>query len=131
MSIVGVSHASPPSSASGPSYYGTPSTSATLNTAAAFAIASNVYGERGMNEYSNILRASAIKAWNWAAANPNVIFKNNDGSSGTTGLGAGQQETDDYGRSMARLEAACFYLKSQAIQNTGTISMPIILMSIL
>jgi len=108
LSIVGVSHASPPSSATGPSYYGTPNTSATLNTAAAFAIASKVYGARGMKEYSSKLKGSAIKAWDWAAANPNVIFKNNDGPSGTAGLGAGQQETDDYGRLIARLEAACF-----------------------
>lgn len=108
LSIVGESHASPPSSVTGPSYYGTPSTSATLNTAAAFAIASKVYGGRGMKEYSHKLEGSAIKAWDWATSNPNVIFKNNDSASGTGGLGAGQQETDDYGRGIARLEAACF-----------------------
>ncbi|MBT1705052.1 glycoside hydrolase family 9 protein [Chryseosolibacter indicus] len=108
LSIVGLSHASPPSSAAGPTLYGTPSTSATLNTAAAFAIASKVYGGRGMISYSNKLKDSAIKAWNWANANPNVIFKNNDNASGTAGLGAGQQETDDYGRLVAKLEAAVF-----------------------
>ncbi|RAV99238.1 glycoside hydrolase family 9 protein [Pseudochryseolinea flava] len=108
LSIVGLSHASPPSSATGQSLYGNASTSATLNTAAAFAIASKVYGSRGMKNYAADLKARAIKAWDWATANPNVIFKNNDTASGTSGLGAGQQETNDYGRFMAKLEAAMY-----------------------
>jgi endoglucanase len=108
LSIVGLGHASPPSSATEPSYYGTASTSATLNTAGALALAGNVYGARGMTAYATTLKEAAIKAWNWADANPNVIFRNNDGAAGTLGLGAGQQETDDYGRLIAKLEAACF-----------------------
>jgi hypothetical protein len=108
LSIVGLSHASPPSSATGPSLYGTPNTSGTLNTSAALALASKVYGSRGMTEYADKLKTSAIKAWDWAVANPNVIFKNNDVASGTSGLGAGQQETDAYGKLMAKLEASCF-----------------------
>lgn len=108
LSIVGLSHASPPSSTTGPSFYGTVSTSATLNTAGALAIASKVYGSQNLKAYSDTLKARAIKAWNWAEANPSVIFKNNDAASGTTGLGAGQQETDEYGREIAKLEAACF-----------------------
>src|SRR5690606_34954560 len=97
LSIVGLAHASPPSSATGPSLYGTPNTSATLNSAAAFALASKVYASIGMTDYADVLKASAIKAWNWAEDNPSVIFRNNDSASGTSGLGAGQQETDDYG----------------------------------
>ena len=108
LSIVGLSHASPPSSATGPSYYGTASTSATLNSAAAYAIASKVFASRGMTEYAATLELAAEKAWEWAVTNPNVIFKNNDGASGTSGLGSGQQETDDYGRLVAKLEAALF-----------------------
>lgn len=108
LAIVGLSHASPPSSATGPSLYGTASTAATLNSAGAFALASKVYAARGMQTYSNRLKEAAIDAWNWAEANPNVIFRNNDSAAGTSGLGAGQQETDDYGRFMAKLEAACF-----------------------
>ena len=46
LSIVGLSHASPPSSATGQSLYGLVSTSATLNTAGAFALASKVYRGR-------------------------------------------------------------------------------------
>lgn len=108
LSIVGLSHASPPSAATGPSLYGTASTSATLNTAAAFAIASKVFASRGMNAYATQLRDAAIRAWDWAVANPSVIFRNNDAAAGTSGLGAGQQEVDDYGRFVARMEAAVF-----------------------
>ncbi len=55
LSIVGESHSSPPSSAMEPSYYGPPSTSATLNTAAAFALASGVYKSQGL--FRSIRRA--------------------------------------------------------------------------
>lgn len=108
LSIVGLSHASPPSAATGPSYYGTPNTSSALNTSAAFAIASKVYRLIGMTEYADTLVARSEKAWEWAVANPNVIFRNNESASGTSGLGAGQQETNDYGRFMAKLKAACY-----------------------
>lgn len=108
LTIVGLSHASPPSSATGPSYYGTPSTSATLNAAGAFALASTVFASRGETAYANTLKTAALKAWDWAVANPNVLFYNNDSAHGTSGLGAGQQETDDYGRQTAKLKAACF-----------------------
>jgi endoglucanase len=108
ISCIGESHASPPSAATGPSLYGTPSTSSALNSAAAFALASKVYGMIGKADYSEKLKQAAIKAWAWAEANPRVIFKNNDAGSGTQGLCAGQQEEDDYGRLMDRQEAAVF-----------------------
>jgi endoglucanase len=106
LSVVGVSHASPPSKTTGPSYYGRPNTSGTLNAAGAFAIASKVYRSIGMKAYADTLKNRAVKAWNWALDNPNVIFRNNTGT--TSGLAAGQQETDDYGRFMAKMEAAVF-----------------------
>src|SRR5262249_50654379 len=37
---------------------------------------------------------------------PKTLFYNNDGAHGTSGLGAGQQETDDYGRLTKKLEGA-------------------------
>jgi hypothetical protein len=106
LSVVGVSHASPPSAAKGATYYGTPNTSGTLNSAGAFAIASKVYRSVGMKTYADSLKNSALKAWKWAVENPNVIYRNNSGA--TSGLAAGQQETDDYGRFMAKMEAAVF-----------------------
>ena len=108
LSIVGLSHASPPSAATGPSRYGPANTSATLNTAAAFAIASKVYESIGMTEYADTLKQRAIMAWQWADENPNVLFYNNSSAHGTQGLGAGQQEVDDYGRLTAKIRAACF-----------------------
>ncbi len=108
LSIVGMSHASPPSAATGQSLYGSVNTSATLNTSAAFAIASKVFQLTGNTVYATLLKEKAIKAWDWAVANPSVLFRNNDAAYGSSGLGAGQQETDDYGRLMAKLKAACF-----------------------
>lgn len=108
LSIVGEAGGSPPSSATGQSLYGSPNTSGTLNTCGAFAIASKVYRETGMTDYADTLLDRSIKAWNWAEANPSVLFRNNDNSYNSGGLGAGQQETDDYGRLTAKLEAAVF-----------------------
>ena len=108
LSIVGEAHASPPSSATAPSYYGPPNTSATLNTAAAFAMASGVYRAQGLQSYADTLLSRSLKAWAWAELYPDSLFYNNSDSNGSSGLGAGQQETDDYGRMVARLKAACY-----------------------
>lgn len=108
LSIVGESHKSPPSAATGPSYYGKVNTSATMNTAATLALCSKVYRQIGEVAYADTLLARAIKAWDWADANPSVIFKNNDAAYSSQGLGAGGMEVDDYGREMIKLEAACF-----------------------
>ncbi|WP_437681384.1 glycoside hydrolase family 9 protein [Sorangium sp. So ce131] len=111
LSIVGLSHASPPSAAAGPSLYGSASTSATLATAAAFAYGAKVLKNAGggaLASYADSLLPRAERAWAWADANPAVLFRNNDAEAGTTGLGAGQQETDDYGRLSLKVEAACY-----------------------
>lgn len=108
LSIVGASHASPPSAATGPSFFGPPNTSATLNASAAFAIGSRVYRALGMEAYADTLLSRATKAWDWATIHPDSLFDNNDPAYGSEGLGAGRQEVGDYGRAMARLEAACY-----------------------
>ena len=113
---------SPPSKAKKPSYYGSASTSATLNAAAAYAIASVVFKGIGDNAYAQTLLVASEKAWTWALANPEVKFYNNVESLGTGGVGAGQQEyssdPEDYAYeiSMARLRASCFLF--QASGNT-------------
>jgi len=106
--IVGESHASPPSSATGQSLYGPATTSSTLNTAAAFAISSKVFRAMNMIPYADTLTARAVKAWNWAEANPAVIFNNNSAENNSLGVGAGNQEEDDYTRFISKLEASCF-----------------------
>jgi endoglucanase len=111
LSIVGLSCASPPSAATGPSRYGPATTAASLSGAAAFAYGAKVFGAFGTAEldgYARDLRTRAEHAYAWAAAHPNVQFRNNDSSNGSSGLGAGQQETDDYGRLNRRMEAAIY-----------------------
>jgi hypothetical protein len=106
--IVSESHASPPSAATGPSLYGPATSSATLNSCAAFAISSGIYRSLGLVSYADTLLARAKDAWKWAEANPAVIFNNNDAANSSLGVGAGNQEEDAYTRSMSKLEAACF-----------------------
>jgi endoglucanase len=112
LSIVGEGGGSPPSAAKDPSYYGPASTSATLSTAAAYALGATVLGSLGnaaLTTYASDLKGRATKAWAWADANPSVVFKNNDTASGSSNLGSGQQETrDDYGRAMMKLEASAY-----------------------
>ena len=63
-------------------------------------------GIAALNTAADGYLTRAKNAWTWAAANPAVIFKNNDSASGSSGLGSGQQETDDYGRLVDKLDAA-------------------------
>jgi hypothetical protein len=112
LSIVGLDHASPPSKASGPSFYGPPNTIASLNAASAFAYSSFVFEKfpsKDLNRYEKTLALAADRAYKWSVKNPKILFKNNDAEFKSEGLGAGQQEVDDYGRSMARLRAS-YYL---------------------
>ncbi|WP_428243048.1 glycoside hydrolase family 9 protein [Gynuella sp.] len=111
LSIVGLAHASPPSSATGASLYGPESTSATLSTASAFALGAKVFGDinqQSYKDYAGDLLVRAKNAWDWADANPSVVFYNNDSANGSSGLGAGQQEVDDKGRLLKKLHASAY-----------------------
>jgi hypothetical protein len=109
LSIVGLASGSPPSAATGASYYGPATTLASWSAAKAFALGSKVYKQIGMNDYAERLQTAALKAWNWAEANPNVLFHNNTSSNGSQGLGAGDQEVDEsYRRLTVRLTAALY-----------------------
>jgi hypothetical protein len=109
--VMGLGAASPPSAATDPSYYGPATTNASLAGAAAFAYASKIYAARAesaLKTYASDLGARAVKAWNWAVANPNVLYYNNDESkqTGSSGLAAGDQETDAGGRLLSKFQAA-------------------------
>lgn len=116
LSVQGLSHASPPSSVTGPSYYGPANTTATLGTAKAFATAARIFGALGEVDYSEQLRTAAFKAWDWAEAYPDSIFHNNCGDTwnknlcpnyDSRGLAAGDQElTDSWDRVENRISAA-------------------------
>jgi len=111
--VMGLASASPPSSATGPSYYGPATTNASLMAAAVFAYASKIYGARSeatLKTFAADLRARAVKAWTWADANPSVLYYNNDESkqTGSSGLASGDQETDDAGRLFSKFQAAVY-----------------------
>jgi endoglucanase len=111
--IQGLDQASPPSAATGPSYYGPATTAASLMGAAAFAYAAKIYSARSeadLRAYGADLAIRAKRAWDWATANPNVLYYNNDDAKqpGSRGLGSGQQEMDDAQRLFAKFEAAIY-----------------------
>ncbi len=109
LSIQGLSHASPPSAATGRSFYGPASTSATLSSSAAFALGAKVLGDLNISEYTTYaadLKTRAENAWTWAGANPSVIVNNNTGI--YAGLGAGDQEVDNNGRATKKTRAAIY-----------------------
>ncbi len=108
ISIASLAHASPPSSATGTTYYGGINTSSAHSVASAFAIASKVYRSLNMTAYADTLVKRAKLAWEWSEANPSVVWNNNDATYGSLGIGAGHQETNNYGREMGRLKAAIF-----------------------
>src|SRR5262245_14995591 len=111
--VQGLANASPPSAATGPSYYGPATTAASLMGAAAFAYASKIYASRVESELSLFgveLARRAKRAWDWATANPGVRYYNNDNARqpGSSGLAAGQQEMDEAQSLFAKFEAAVY-----------------------
>jgi hypothetical protein len=111
--VQGLDQASPPSAAMGPSYYGPATTAASLTGAAAFAYAAKIYSPRSeadLRAYGNELAARAKRAWDWATANPSVLYYNNDDSKqpGSAGLASGQQEMDDAQLLFVKFEAAVY-----------------------
>jgi hypothetical protein len=111
--VQGLDSASPPSAAKGASYYGPPTTSATVMGAAAFAYANKFFAARpepDLKRYGDDLKKRATAAWSWATANPNVLYYNNDESMqpGSKGLAVGQQEMNAADRLRAQFEAATY-----------------------
>ncbi len=95
LSVMGLAEGSPPSKATGRSYYGPPNTSGTVTAAGAFAMAAKVFSsEPQLRRHSARYADRAKKAWQWAESNPDVKFYNNDEKQGSEGLAAGQQEVD-------------------------------------
>ncbi len=99
--VTGFESASPPSADTAPVYYGAASTSATLSAAASFAHSALAFSQAGQADYAATLRTAALAAWDWADANPGVVFSN-------TGFSSANPETDAYGRAMLKLGAAVF-----------------------
>lgn len=108
IAVAALAGASPPSSATGTTYYGGVNTSSAQSAAGAFAIAAKVFRSLGQTAFADTLVKRAKLAWDWSAANPNVLWRNNESQNGSQGIGAGQQETDDYGRTAGSIKAAIF-----------------------
>ncbi len=120
ISVVSLASNSPPSSATGQSLYGGVNTTSTLAAAAAYAHGAKLFKELGNTKYSNTLQQSAINAWTWAEANPNVIWENNSATYNSIGIGAGQQETNTYGRFALKIRAAIHLFDLTANQTYRT-----------
>jgi endoglucanase len=106
-----------PSENKDPQYYGAQSTSATLTGSMAFALGAIQYkslSNPAMQAYGNTLQAASIKAWDWATANPNVLFVN-AGSFYSVDC-----EVNDYYRKAFRVVAAAylFALTNNSIYKT-------------
>ena len=98
LSILSPSPASPPSAATGQSLYYPENTAGTRFSAGAFALGAKVFGGiASQASYAADLSTRAERAWSWCEANPTVVLP-----AGTA------QETDDYGRFSAALEAAIY-----------------------
>ena len=106
ISIVSLDEAAPPSEATGQSLYGNVNTTSALAAAGAYAYGAKVFAAQGQTSYSDSLIAASELAWQWAIENPRVIWRNNDAAYNSIGIGAGQQETDDYGRFAYKIRAA-------------------------
>jgi hypothetical protein len=109
--------ASPPSTETSQVYYGAESTTSSLTAAGNFAQAVRAYQSVGMTAYASTLSNAAVAAYNWAVANPSVIYSN-------TGFASANPEVDTsnyaYLRDNLRIRAAVFLydLTSQAAYRT-------------
>jgi endoglucanase len=111
--VQGLDQLNPPSAATGRSYYGPATTAASLTGAAAFAYAARIYSARSevdLRAYGNDLATRVKRAWDWASANPRVLYYNNDDTKqpSSGGLASGQQEMDDAQRLFPKFEAAVY-----------------------
>ncbi len=101
VSVTGFDAASPPGSDTAARRYGAASTSSTLTVASVFAHAARVYAGAGQTSEAADLHARAVLAWNWADANPSVIYNN-------AGFLSADPETSGYGRTSLKFSAAIY-----------------------
>ena len=107
-SVVGVQNyaeASPPSADAATRYYGPKTTSASLTTAVIFAYAARQFKKLNNSTaqaYATTLRTKAEAAYNWAVANPIVVYHN------LNIIAAGEQEISVYERDMRKICAAAY-----------------------
>lgn len=98
---------SPPSRDTRPRVYGPATTNASFVMAAVCALAAIQFNTAGNANYATVLQNAAIKAYQWAEANPSVVFYN------TGVVGAGEQEVgaDSYELFSRQLIASIYLYK--------------------
>lgn len=102
VSVTDFSASTPPSADTGFRRYGAESTSSTLTAATLFALAAIQYQTvTGWTTYADTLEAAAIAAWNWADANPSVVFSN-------AGFSSANPEVSAYDRTARKVCAAAY-----------------------
>lgn len=109
LSKVGVNQfqgASPPSAETSQTFYGAESTSSTLSAAGNFAQAVRAYQSVGMTAYAGTLSNAAVAAYNWAMANPAVMFTNTGFASADPEIGTSYPYA--YDKNSLQLRAAVF-----------------------
>lgn len=100
VAVTSFQSSAPPSTVSSPRYYGEVSTSATRGAIVAFYHAARVFEKAGLFDDAATYLAAANAAWDWASANPSVIYSNSGFASANPELGS------TYSRNMLRLRAA-------------------------
>jgi hypothetical protein len=109
LSIIASDPHSPPDATDKPSYYGGPSTSSTYTSAAAFAFGAKVFARfPAFQSYAADLAVRARRAWNWAEANPDVVFFNRNPGNGQAALCGGEQEVSATERPLRTMMAAIY-----------------------
>lgn len=103
MGVNGFQGASPPSAETSQVFYGAAGTTATYSSAGNFALAAPIYRSAGLTNYADTLSSAAVAAYNWAVANPSVVFNN-------TGFQSASPEVEDfnYDRDSLRVRAAIY-----------------------
>jgi endoglucanase len=101
--------ASPPSSAKGQSLWCPPTSFATTSAAAAFALAAKVYASADprFSAYARDLAERAARAWTWARAHPDVVFREKSAGNGIR-LAADLTDASDADRVADRLATAAY-----------------------
>jgi hypothetical protein len=108
MGVNGFQSASPPSTETSQVFYGAESTTATLSTAGSFAQAAPIFRAVGLTNYAITLSNAAVAAYNWAVANPSVLFTNTGFASGSPEVDTSTTSKYIYARDSLRIRAAVF-----------------------
>jgi hypothetical protein len=108
MGVNGFQSASPPSTETSQVFYGAESTTATLSAAGSYAQAAPIFLAVGLTNYAATLSNSAVVAYNWAVANPSVLFTNTGFASGSPEVDTSTTAKYNYARDSLRIRAAVF-----------------------